>query len=125
FPRIWPRTSSDCFGCPSGATRCPSEAFRIRKEPFGTKSPKSMMRPPIQGVFLFPSSSRVTIYTIVYDAVGLPMKYHAPGIFLLPAFLMIGCASAPKILPKNEINEPVFHQTDFLALGAGIGRTWS
>jgi|GEM_PF-6299844 len=53
------------------------------------------------------------------------MKYHAPGIFLLPAFLMIGCASAPKILPKNEINEPVFHQTDFLALGAGIGRTWS
>jgi hypothetical protein len=53
------------------------------------------------------------------------MKSHAPGKSLLMAVLMAGCASTPKILPKNEINEPVFHQTDFYALGASIGPTWT
>lgn len=53
------------------------------------------------------------------------MKNHATGISLLAVFYLVGCASAPKILPRNEINEPVFHQTDFFALGAGIARTWT
>lgn len=44
---------------------------------------------------------------------------------LLLAFLMAGCATAPKLLPRNEINDPVFHKTDFIALGAVGGNSWT
>lgn len=39
--------------------------------------------------------------------------------------LLAGCTSAPNLLPNNEINEPLFHKTHYLSLGAGQGRTWT
>lgn len=39
--------------------------------------------------------------------------------------IFFGCSSAPKILPKNEINEPIFHKTNFAALGTSLGKSWS
>lgn len=44
---------------------------------------------------------------------------------VLVSLLVAGCASSPKLLPKNEINKPVFHQTDFIALGAASGPSWA
>lgn len=50
-------------------------------------------------------------------------RVHVKSVFL--AFWVVGCASVPKTLPKNEINEPVFHQTDFNSLGVAVGPTWT
>lgn len=38
--------------------------------------------------------------------------------------LLGGCSSRPKLLPENEINEPVFHTTHFMGLGASLGPVW-
>lgn len=35
--------------------------------------------------------------------------------------LLAGCSSGPVLMPKNEINEPIFHTTDFTSLQAGLG----
>lgn len=35
--------------------------------------------------------------------------------------LLAGCASGPVLMPRNEINEPLFHTTDFTSLEAGPG----
>ena len=35
--------------------------------------------------------------------------------------LLTGCGSGPVLMPKNEINEPIFHTTDFTGLQAGTG----
>lgn len=33
--------------------------------------------------------------------------------------LLAACSTAPKILPRNELNEPVMHQTHYTAIGFG------
>jgi hypothetical protein len=39
----------------------------------------------------------------------------------MTAVLLAGCAPGPVLMPKNEINEPLFHTTVFTALEAGLG----
>lgn len=39
--------------------------------------------------------------------------------------MLTGCASGPVLMPKNEINEPIFHTTDFTGLKAGLGPVFS
>lgn len=59
-----------------------------------------------------------------------PVKAFSPfrPSAALAAFLgalLAACSSTPKILPRNERNDPVFHQTDFTYIGVAGGPTWT
>lgn len=60
-----------------------------------------------------------------------PSDFHpcrkAIAMAILAGICMLhlaGCSSRPKLLPRNEINEPVFHTTHFSGLGIALGPTW-
>jgi hypothetical protein len=56
----------------------------------------------------------------------LRMLFRSAWLKSLPAAFLFACApGAPKIIPQNEINEPVFHKTPYGGLGASQGKVWS